>query len=175
MRIARLIFRCRKSVPYADPLHAGRHPFQTYLLVLCVISGVPLVFERPPPALSIESLLPAWVAIGWGCALIGGAVLALVGSYWPRSNYATALTLERIGLVLTGPAGLMYGAAILLVVGFPGFVAACIVFGFGAACIKRAHDIGIIIVRATPGHPLVVQREDEGEAAAVLRDDEDES
>lgn len=168
------IFRRRETVRYADPLHAGRHPFQTYLLVLCVVSGVPLIFGRVPAA-SVEALLPEWVAVSWGVSLTGGALLGLIGSYWPRENYATALTVERIGLTLTGPAALLYATAIFLITGIDGFIAVGIVAGFGAACIKRGRDIGVIIARAISGDSLVVQREDESETAAVLRDEGDES
>jgi hypothetical protein len=146
----------QQSVAYADPLHAGRHPFQTFLLGLCVISGIPLAFgERT--ASSISALLPGWMAIGWGVSLSLGALVALVGSYWPRRNYATALTLERIGLVIVGPAAVVYACVIFIYGGMGGVTAGLITLAFGASAIQRAHDIGKVIHRAiamADGNPL---------------------
>ena len=171
----RPLFRQRVTVKYADPLHAGRHPFQTFLLVAGFVSSLPIVFDQPPAAQSIEALLPMWVGITWGLSLLGGCALGLAGSYWPRKSYATALTVERIGLSICGPAGVLYGGAIVLALGLDGLIAAALIFGFGAACISRAYDLGVIIKRAIPGDSLVVQREDEDAAEAMIRDDEDET
>lgn len=140
--------RSRVTIMYVNPLHAGRHPFQTFILSLCVISGLPLLFKQIP-ASSVEAFLPEWVAVTWGCALTIGAVLALVGAYWPEKwNYATALTLERIGLDIVGPAALLYSVVIFAFRGYGSAVAAAIVFGFAISCLIRAGDIGVIIQRA---------------------------
>lgn len=135
------------TVAYADPLHAGRHPFQTFLLALCVVSGVPLVFGENT-ASSIAALLPHWMGASWGISLSLGAAIALAGSYWPRRNYATALTLERVGLVIVGPAAVVYALVILIYGGMGGATAALITLAFGASAIKRARDIGKVIHRA---------------------------
>lgn len=135
------------TVAYADPLHAGRHPFQTFLLSLCVVSGIPLAFGVST-AQSIEATLPPWMAVSWGISLSVGAALGLAGSYWPRQRYAAALTLERVGLVIAGPAATVY-AVVIFVYGWPGgVVAGLITLAFGASCLKRAHDIGKVIHRA---------------------------
>lgn len=161
-------------IAYADPLHAGRHPFQTFLLALCVVSGIPLLFGEQP-AQSVETLLPAWIAMTWGWSLAGGALVALVGSYWPRSNYATALTIERIGLIIVGPAALLYATVLMLYAGLAATVAAAITLGFGAACIKRGRDVGKIIQRAIPEvDSAPIRRENEAAADATLRDDEEQ-
>jgi hypothetical protein len=129
-----------RGVKYADPLHAGRHPFQTYLLTLAVVSAIPIMVGHAPPA-SIEQTMPHWLATTWGIMLFGGSLLALVGSYW-LGNYPNALTIERVGLLIVGAAALLYGMAIYAVNGPTGFVAAGITVGFGAACLKRSRDIG---------------------------------
>lgn len=151
--------RSRVTVRYTDPLHAGRHPFQTFMLTLCAVSGAPLLFGEPPSE-SIEALLPGWIAVAWGLSLTVGAVLGLVGSFWPRRNYATALTVERIGLDITGPAALLYAVVILVYGGWGSTVAAAITVGFGVSCLVRAGDIGTIIRRAIPGPSPAVERED---------------
>lgn len=162
------------TVAYADPLHAGRHPFQTFLLALCVVSGIPLAFGMST-ASSIEALLPEWMAVAWGVSLVTGAALGLTGSYWPRSNYATALTLERVGLVIAGPAAIVY-ACVIFIYGWPGgVVAGLITLAFGASCLQRAHDIGKVIHRAiamrtTEPMPRAL-REDETQAERDFSED----
>jgi hypothetical protein len=102
-----------------------------------------------PIAGSVNELLPPFMAAGWGVSLCIGSITALIGSYWPRASYATALTLERAGLCVVGPAALVYGAIIPLYSGdTKGLVATLIALGFGISCLKRAHDIGKVIVRA---------------------------
>lgn len=171
-----LPFRRRTTVTYADPLRAGRHPFQTYLLFLCAISGIPLAFGVKTAG-SVEALLPEWAALTWGLCLAGGSVLGLTGSYWPKRHYATALTVERIGLLIVGPAALLYSVLIAIYIGFSGTVTVLIVAAFGFSALLRAHDIGLIIVRAIESNdedelPGVVRREGEGESEALLREDE---
>lgn len=140
-------------VSYADPLHAGRHPFQTYLLALCTASGLPLLAGRPNSG-SVEETLPLIVAIAWGLILCVGAGVALLGSHWPvRDNrgpgaYATALMLERIGLALVGPGALVYAVIIVGAAGLKGLFVAAVVAGFGWAAIVRMRDVGRVFHRA---------------------------
>jgi hypothetical protein len=98
-------------IPYVDPLRAGRHPFQTFMLALCVISGLPYLFGEAT-AEAVERNLPVYLALAWGLSLLLGAALALFGSYWPRS-IADALTMERVGLNLTGGAAVVYALCVL--------------------------------------------------------------
>lgn len=137
------------TIPYTDPLRAGRHPFQTFMLGLCVISGVPL-FAGHETAGSIEATLPDWLAVAWGVALFGGALIAMLGTYW-RGEVDTALMLERMGLDLTGIAAVCYTSAIVIVAGVPGLVAAAIVLGFATACLRRARDVAAMFSRAKNG------------------------
>lgn len=158
-----------KCIGYADPLRAGRHPFQTYMLALCLVSGLPLLF-RPPAAGSIEETLPPWAGMVWGASLTIGAGAALVGCYLPRSTYATALTLERTGLSVTGSAAVVYAIIIWLNIGLDGLIATGIILGFGVSCLIRSHHIGGVIVRAIQtisddeDEPPRVQTEQEADA-----------
>lgn len=132
-----------RGVTYADPLHAGRHPFQTYMLSVAVVSGLPLVFGWAPPR-SIEATLPPWLVLIWGVMLFGGSAVALLGSYW-LGNYANALTIERIGLLVVGGAACLYGMTLLFVFGLSVAVSAGFVLGFALAALKRSFDIGHIM------------------------------
>lgn len=137
-----------KCIEYADPLRSGRHPFQTYMLLLAFVSGVPMIFV-PPAAESVEFLLPHWVAIAWGVCLVLGSALGLIGAYLPRRmGYANLLTTERAGLALAGSAALVYAVLILVYSGLGRGVSACIIAGFGVSCLFRSHDIAKVIVRA---------------------------
>ncbi len=163
-----------RVIPYADPLRAGRHPFQTYLLALCVLSGVPLIFGQVTAG-SIEESLPYWLAFSWGLCLFLGSITALIGSYW-RRNYADALTIERIGLLFAGSAGIAYAVVVALVVPpLTGLTAGGIILGFGISCVARARDIGRILRRAREKSSDVVAREYESDAEAEFRDDDSET
>lgn len=100
-----------RPLPYIDPLHAGRHPFQIYMLALCVVSGAPYLFGYAT-AEAVEKQLPVFLALAWGLMLFFGAAIALVGSYW-KGSIANALTMERVGLSSTGGAAVVYGLCIV--------------------------------------------------------------
>lgn len=138
---------------YADPLRAGRHPFQRYLLALAVVGSLPILFgERT--AGSIEATLPPAVVISWGLLLLIGCAIALVGVYWPLrepvtpKSFVTALFLERLGLALVWPTALVYAGIIVLVVGVPGLLSAAITAGFGWASRRRMRDCARTFRRA---------------------------
>lgn len=138
------------TIVYTDPLRAGRHPAQTFLLALCVISSAPLLVGRETAG-SIEQTLPPWLAFAWGLALFCGSLTALIGSQW-RGDEDKGLTLERIGLDITGLAGVAYSFAIVAATNGQGTVAAAIVLGFSVFfCLRRARDIARLFHRAANG------------------------
>jgi hypothetical protein len=135
------------QIAYVDPLRAGRHPFQIYLLALSVVSGAPILFGSIGAG-SIERELPFWLAFCWGLALFGGSGLALFGSFW-QGGYVNALTMERIGLAIVGSAAVVYSITIMVAAGSSSppsrIVPAAIVLAYGGACLSRARDIGRIM------------------------------
>jgi len=135
------------KVPYTNPLLAGRHPFQIYLLMLCAVSGIPLVFGVETAG-SVNALLPDWAGFTWGLSLSLGSALGIVGAYWPRSHIATALTLEEISMLIVGPSAMLYAVLIALYIGWSGTVTVLIVAGFGLAALTRARHIAYVISRA---------------------------
>ena len=54
--------------------------FEVFTAILCMITGVPLVFGRVN-ANSIEATLPEIAARVWGVTLLAGAVLTLAGLF----------------------------------------------------------------------------------------------
>jgi hypothetical protein len=135
----------RRSI-YADPLHAGRHPSQVFLLLLCVVSGIPKLFGVTTAG-SVEASLPGWLAVAWGGVLFGGSAAALVGSYW-RGELVTALTVERAGLALVGAAAVMFAIVVVFAGGWQRLLQAVIIAGFGGTCLRRAFDIGQVMKTA---------------------------
>lgn len=113
-----------RPLPYVDPLKAGRHPFQIYMLALCVVAGAPYLFGYAT-AEAVEKQLPVFIATTWGVLLFFGATIALLGSFW-KGSIANALTAERVGLSLTGGSALVYG---LCVVGARSLIAPLLVVG----------------------------------------------
>lgn len=95
-----------------DPLYKQKSPYQTFLLVLCVISSWPLLRgESGSGALEQELSDPA--VILWGVCLLTGSVIALVGEFWAGRTW-TALVIERAGLVLVGLAAIIYATVVWL-------------------------------------------------------------
>lgn len=147
------------TIPYADPLRAGRHPFQIYLLALAFVSGLTQLIGASPPD-SLSRQLPAWLVYVWSWMLVVGSAAGLCGSLWPQKDYATGLTIERVGLMATGVAGVLYGAMIPYNLGLSGAVAGGVTIGFGLACIIRAQHIGKIFKRALDPDPPEVDTEE---------------
>ena len=123
----------RESLPYVDPLRAGRHPFQIFLLSLCVVSAAPYMFGAAT-AEAVAKQLPIYLAFAWGISLFLGSTIALVGSLW-RGSFDTALTMERSGLYITGVAAVVYGLCILGVRDAVSPFFALMAFA-GAACVR---------------------------------------
>lgn len=130
-------------------LFGSRHPFQIYMLMLCLVSGFPLILGKVQ-AESIEAQLPGWGATAWGLALVGGALVALIGIFMP--NRVNGLLIEGIGLVSVGAAAVIYAIAIIATVGFGGIVAAGITLGFGLSCIVRWFQLNAVLATFTPDH-----------------------
>ena len=144
MRSLERLRRARREVRYADPLHTGRHPFQTYLLLLAFTAGIPQLLGAADTNHHYVRTLPHWLVVAWGVFLVAGAAAALAGSDWP-GEVVDGLTAERVGLLFVGGAAVVYGIAILYYVRPPTFLSAAITFGFGLACLRRSHDIAKIM------------------------------
>jgi hypothetical protein len=126
--------------PYrVDARMSGRHPFEIYVLILCFLTALPILFGAPAVPGSIRDSLPPPVAFGWGLALLAGAALALFGIYF--GERATGLICEQLGLALVAVACLIYAGCIIAYQGWDGMIAVGIVGGFGASCGRRYFQI----------------------------------
>lgn len=108
-------------------------PRALFVLLLCVIVGVPLVFANATPG-TVASQLPAPAVVAWGVMLSGGSLLTLVGAIRQTVNGVIA---EQVGSVALGFACLIYGGAIWAAVQWAGSVPMFIVIAFGLASLVR--------------------------------------
>lgn len=114
----------------ATPAPLLGNPFEVFIGALCVIAGLPSLFNGPP-AESIEALLPKPIVRIWAAELVIGGLLIVVGVISRRHR------IERAGLFQLGPAAVAYGVAVVKVVGAGGIAAAAILFAFGLSCLAR--------------------------------------
>lgn len=108
-------------------------PRALFVLVLCVIVGVPLIFANATPG-SIASQLPPVAIVAWGCMLSGGSLLSLLGATRQTVN---GVIVEQVGSVALGFACLIYAGAIWAAVQWAGSVPMGILFAFGLASFWR--------------------------------------
>lgn len=102
-------------------------PWKILLTVLALSGGATLAIQGAAPA-TVEESLPDWVVFLWGCELIIGSLLILVGSF------IGSWFLENNGLWLSGASALVY-AMILLVAAWPASVlVAAYTAGYAATC-----------------------------------------
>ena len=128
-RVVRRVYRAFKTPAARYP----PDPRALFILALCVVVGLPLVFAGATPGTIAAQLDAAWVAI-WGAMLSVGSLLAIVGVARQTVN---GVILEQVGSVAVGFACLIYAAAIWGTVQWAGSVPIAIVLGWGASCFWR--------------------------------------
>jgi len=131
-----------------------RNPFEVFLLVACLLASVVNVLGAGPPN-SIRDSLPHWAQYIWEYLLLGGALVALIGLWWPRKK-ATSYIIEQVGLAAVGNGCAFYGIAVLFFAGPQGVVAAFMALGFGAACLWRYGQIESLL------HEAIKEKEKRG-------------
>ena len=110
------------------------HPFEVFIGFLCVLAGLPLLFNGPRPG-TIEETLPSFLVTVWGLELLAGGILTLLG-------LAIASTLiEQLGLSLLSAASAVYGIVLLTVAWPASIVSAAITLGLALACFSRVRSM----------------------------------
>lgn len=128
-RILRVLFRSFTTPAVRYP----PDPRALFILLLCVVSGIPLIFANATPGSLASKLDPPWV-ITWGIMLSGGSLLSIIGGLRQTVN---GIITEQVGSVALGFACLMYATAIWITVQMAGAVPIAIILGFGAASFWR--------------------------------------
>ena len=119
-----------------------RHPFEVFLLLLSILSGLPIMVAGTAPD-AVTDALNDTAARVWGGGLAVGAVIALLGIFLtrphPRSTKVSVVGLvtEQVGLVMVAGACMVYTAAVLVQVWPAGFYSAAVVFCYGMSCLWR--------------------------------------
>lgn len=109
-------------------------PRAIFLLGMCVVSGVPLIFANATPNSIADQLEHDWQVITWGIGLTGGALLTLIGALRQSVNGVIA---EQIGSIALGFACLIFAVAIWDALHWKGSVVMLFVLGFGIASLWR--------------------------------------
>jgi|SRR6266705_2800855 len=139
----RVVFAALRS--FTTP--AARYPPDpraVFILALCVISGVPLIFASATPGSIASQLNATWVVI-WGVMLTLGALVNLIGTLRLDVN---GVILEQIGSVAVGGASVLYAVAIFTTVQWKGAVPAAIILGLGVSCFWRYGQLQALLHRA---------------------------
>lgn len=126
---------------------AARYPADPraiFILILCTLSGIPLVIADATPGSIEEQLDAVWVVV-WGVMLAGGSLVTLIGALKTDVN---GIILEQVGSVALGAASVLYGGAILVMVGLNGSVPAAFVLGWGLSCFWRWGQLQALMVTA---------------------------
>lgn len=120
-------------------IQTGRQPFEVFLLVGCVLTGLAglLAPESASPALT--QLLDGHVWI-WHVSVLAVPLIVLLGF---TRELTTALQVERAGMIWLGSLFLAYAVGIGLVInGTRGLTSAGVTVAFALACFARVWQIG---------------------------------
>lgn len=128
----RILHAARRSIT-APAVRYPPDPRALFLLVMCVISGVPLIFADAAPRSVVAQLDDPWV-VAWGVLLVGGAAVTLWGALRQTVNGVIA---EQVGSVGLGAACLIFAVAVFGYTGWSGSVAGLLILGFGIASLWR--------------------------------------
>lgn len=117
----------------------GKSGDEIFLMVLCVITALPVVFGRVAPPGSIEALLEPWLVQAWSFVLLIGALVVLTAFMF--KDRVTGMIVEQFGSVCLGVAATLYAIAIFVAsYRQGGAIPAAIIFGFALARFYQAYD-----------------------------------
>lgn len=115
-----------------------RSPFETYLLIACVIAGVGGVIDPMRGSSAALKVMPLWELYGWYSGLVVGGTIALFGVF---RRSLISFYIERTGLLLLVGLCALYSLSIILAGGVTLALAALIVVFFAIACVVRVRQI----------------------------------
>lgn len=123
----------------AVTVSSSRSPFELYMLVACIASGVSGLFSPVKTSPAIAKVLPFWEIYFWYGGLILGGSIAFVAVL---GKTLTSLYVERVGLTLLTGLCAAYGLAVIATTGYKLAFAVVFVVAFGVACAFRMKQIG---------------------------------
>jgi len=109
---------------------------EAYLAFLCLLGGLPMLFDQTLAPGSLLALLPPWLILIWAVILVIGGVLVLLGIGKPW------LLLERAGISLLGGGAFVY-AIVLFAYAASGGLLVFLTYGlFALAALGRYRYLG---------------------------------
>lgn len=133
----------KTKVVYVDPMMWKRSPFQIFILILTMASGVPIIFGLSDnmiiKIMEEQSFFGLPVSFFWGSFLSFGGLLTLIGSFWPKIS--TGMLIERSGLIVLAGASLLWASLVLWRVGWDGVYSGFLTIGFAFACAAQIRYI----------------------------------
>lgn len=119
-------------------MNGFRSPFQTYLLIACVLAGVAGIVDPHRGSSSVLKVLPMWELYVWYIGLTVGGTVTLFGQV---RKTLPGLYTERVGLLFLIGLCVIYTAAIVVAVGVSLALSALVIVFFAVACAVRIRQI----------------------------------
>lgn len=88
----------------------GKSVDEIFLMVLCLVSALPILFGAVPAPGSIDSAMPPWAVYSWSLVLALGAAVVLIS--FMMHDRVTGMIIEQFGSVCLGAAAALYGSVI---------------------------------------------------------------
>lgn len=119
------------------PAFPERSIDQAFVMSMCVIFSIPILFGYAPKPGAIEFVLPTWMGYCWAFTLLIGSAIILF-SYVVRDR-VTAVVIEQFGSIVLGITAFIYGVTVWFVNwDSGGRIAGAIILGFAAARFLQA-------------------------------------
>lgn len=110
----------------------GKSPDEIFLMVLCLVAAIPILFGVAPPPGSINSLLPNAAVIIWSAILVIGALTVLAS--FAFKDRVTGMIVKQFGSMCLGVAAATYSIGLFLTsYEKGGSFSAAIIMGFALA------------------------------------------
>lgn len=124
----------------------SRHPFQIFVMVAAMLTGVPILLGGVPGPGSLRAALPPNGVYAWSALFCIGGILALVGA--SMRNRVNGLLTEQVGLGFVGSACLLYGGLLVVLVQWDrASVSIALLSALTVASVWRFIDIQLLLKR----------------------------
>lgn len=132
-----------------DPIgQMQRNPFQVYLLMVCIFSGLSILIPDVRSSTgSIEQYFLGWEKFVWGGLILLGSTCALAGMYWPWDP-RDGLLIKRLGFYVLSVPLLIYGLILFARFGYDSLTLSAALIGFSVASLVQAYRINKVIHQA---------------------------
>jgi hypothetical protein len=133
---------------------ATEDTFELFFVLLCVVSGIPLMLGVVSSPQSLEAALPELLIRIWGATLLLGGLVALCGiglrhednfKIKRRPRFIEGFILEGAGLVALASAAAVIALALIVLTGTKALFGVSTYFMFVLACLFRYRHIRKVV------------------------------